>query len=258
MNLGVLQSSIHVKWSLRAGGWLGVGNDPVYTKSRCFDTFPFPDATERQRAEIRSLSEELDLTRKSVLAENSDLTLTNVYNVIEKLKSAATLNKVEEDIKARGRAVIIKDLHDRIDDAVFRAYRLETNLSDNQILEQLISLNEQRVAEERRGLIRWLRPAYQVERLGPLAHRADRIQSISAHTRPLSKQPFPSEPKEQAARVLRLLRVSRTPLAASDIALSFTEGNRVLPDVEDILKSLARLGDAKSFDSGRTYSSAAA
>lgn len=33
-NLGVLSSRIHGTWALRAGGWLGVGNDPRYSKSR--------------------------------------------------------------------------------------------------------------------------------------------------------------------------------------------------------------------------------
>ncbi len=40
-HLGVLSSRVHVTWALRAGGWLGVGNDPRYSKSRCFDRFLF-------------------------------------------------------------------------------------------------------------------------------------------------------------------------------------------------------------------------
>jgi hypothetical protein len=47
--LGILSSSIHVKWALAAGGWLGVGNDPVYVKTKCFDPFPFPDSTPEQK-----------------------------------------------------------------------------------------------------------------------------------------------------------------------------------------------------------------
>jgi hypothetical protein len=43
LHLGVLSSRLHVSWALRAGGWLGMGNDPRYSKSRCFDPFPFPD-----------------------------------------------------------------------------------------------------------------------------------------------------------------------------------------------------------------------
>ncbi|MGI9434876.1 MAG: type IIL restriction-modification enzyme MmeI, partial [Geminicoccaceae bacterium] len=39
-NLATLSSRFHVTWALAAGGRLGVGNDPRYNKSRCFDPFP--------------------------------------------------------------------------------------------------------------------------------------------------------------------------------------------------------------------------
>jgi len=40
--LGILHSRFHELWSLRMCTWLGVGNDPRYTPSTCFETFPFP------------------------------------------------------------------------------------------------------------------------------------------------------------------------------------------------------------------------
>ena len=39
---GILQSRFHELWSLRMGTFLGVGNDPRYTPSTTFETFPFP------------------------------------------------------------------------------------------------------------------------------------------------------------------------------------------------------------------------
>jgi len=39
---GVLHSRPHELWSLRMGTWLGVGNDPRYTPTTTFETFPFP------------------------------------------------------------------------------------------------------------------------------------------------------------------------------------------------------------------------
>jgi type II restriction/modification system DNA methylase subunit YeeA len=39
---GILQSRFHEAWSLRLGTWLGVGNDPRYTPTTTFETFPFP------------------------------------------------------------------------------------------------------------------------------------------------------------------------------------------------------------------------
>lgn len=43
VSFGVLHSQFHERWSLALGGWHGVGNDPQYTPSLGFETFPFPD-----------------------------------------------------------------------------------------------------------------------------------------------------------------------------------------------------------------------
>jgi hypothetical protein len=56
-HLGVLSSRVHRTWADAAGGRLGVGDDPVYNKTRCFEPFPFPGATEARAAEIRRLGE---------------------------------------------------------------------------------------------------------------------------------------------------------------------------------------------------------
>ena len=40
---GILHSRFHEVWSLRMGTWLGKGNDPRYTPTTTFETFPFPD-----------------------------------------------------------------------------------------------------------------------------------------------------------------------------------------------------------------------
>jgi hypothetical protein len=257
-HLGVLSSRIHVTWSLRAGGWLGIGNDPRYSKSRCFDPFPFPEASEATKIEVRTLAEELDETRKCVLTDHQELTLTALYNMLEKLRGGARLTAKEESIKARGRVLILKDLHDRIDSAVFRAYGWEPEITDEQIIARLVSLYAERAAEERRGFIRWLRPEYQLDRFGALAHRADRVQTISVARARKSKRPFPQEPKEQAGEVRHLIRGSSRPLTAREIALSFKQGEQVLSDVQDILKSLYRLGQAQTYDNGRSYISSAA
>lgn len=56
--LGVLSSRVHVAWSLANGGTLE--DRPIYTKTRCFDTFPFPE-TSRKKAKTR-----LDFWQKSL------------------------------------------------------------------------------------------------------------------------------------------------------------------------------------------------
>jgi type II restriction/modification system DNA methylase subunit YeeA len=40
---GILHSRFHELWSLRMGTFVGVGNDPRYTPSTTFETFPFPE-----------------------------------------------------------------------------------------------------------------------------------------------------------------------------------------------------------------------
>ncbi len=40
---GILHSRFHELWSLRLCTWLGVGNDPRYTPTTTFETFPFPE-----------------------------------------------------------------------------------------------------------------------------------------------------------------------------------------------------------------------
>ena len=43
MTFGILHSRFHEAWSLRLGTWLGKGNDPRYTPTTTFETFPFPE-----------------------------------------------------------------------------------------------------------------------------------------------------------------------------------------------------------------------
>jgi hypothetical protein len=120
--LGVLSSGLHVTWALAAGGNLGVGNDPVYNKSKCFDAFPFPAATSDRQSRIRDLAEQLDAHRKRQQAQHPGLTLTGLYNVLEKLKAGEALSAKEKDIHAKGLVSVLKTLHDEIDRAVLEAY----------------------------------------------------------------------------------------------------------------------------------------
>jgi hypothetical protein len=90
-HLGVLSSRLHTVYALAGGSWLGFGNDPVYVKSRCFDPFPFPDCTEKQKERIRKLAEELDAHRKRT-QEKQGLGLTDIYNVLEKVCAVSAPN----------------------------------------------------------------------------------------------------------------------------------------------------------------------
>ena len=166
-SLGVLSSNTHLQWTFANCGLIGVASFEQghrYLNSRIFDPFPFPDPTPEQRAQIADLAEELDATRKAALAENPGLTMTELYNWREKLRSGVELTPQQHDQARAARAGIVDQLHQQIDAAVAAAYGWPVDLSPAEIVTRLVALNAQRAEEERGGQIRWLRPEYQVPR----------------------------------------------------------------------------------------------
>ena len=121
-HLGILSSRAHVAWALAAGGRMGVGNDPRYNKTRCFETFPFPDVTDAQRQHIGDLAEQLDARRKHRQQLHPKLTLTGMYNVLEKLRCGEELTGADKVIHEQGLVTVIGELHDELDAAVLDAY----------------------------------------------------------------------------------------------------------------------------------------
>ena len=108
------------------------------------------------------------LTAGPVPAEHSHLTLTGLYNVLERLRAGIppdALNSHEKSIFDNGLVLILKELHDKLDAAVADAYSWPVGLPDEDILVRLVALNGERAGEEARGLVRWLRPEYQFPRL---------------------------------------------------------------------------------------------
>ena len=113
--LALLSSRFHVTWALAAGGRLGYGNDPRYNKSRCFEPFPFPDPDDPTRARLRDLGERLDAHRKRQQAPHPGLTLTQMYNVLEKLRAGEPIEGRDREIHDNGLVGILRQIHDEID-----------------------------------------------------------------------------------------------------------------------------------------------
>ncbi len=264
--LGVLSSRMHVTWALRAGGWLGVGNDPRYSKSRCFDPFPFPDCDDALKARIRAVAEELDAHRKARQGGHPKLTLTQMYNVLEKLRAGQPLDDADEAIKRDGLVLILRELHDRIDALVLEAYGWTDQPNDEAILERLVALNAARLAEEKAGVIRWLRPDYQIPKFGSDAEQARlKAERASRKTAELdldgddedvaSKPKFPTgDELAETAAVMRALALALAPLAIPAIAGSFAQGKAVEKRVALTILALARLSHIASSDGGQTFS----
>lgn len=239
--LGVLSSTIHTTWARLAGGWLGAGNDSVYVKTKVFDPFPFPKADPIQRAAIAAAAEELDATRKKVLAEHADLTLTGLYNALEKTRTGADLLPAEKDIRQRGQVLILKRLHDLIDVAVAEAYGWPVDLDEQSLLGRILALNAERAALEARGEVAWLRPAYQAPRLGKGAFAVEDAGLDVATARQPTLPLFPTQRDAQPLAVMDELAKAGVPLSVAMIAGRFHKGGqRIEPRVREVLVVLSQ------------------
>ncbi|WP_370318229.1 class I SAM-dependent DNA methyltransferase [Salipiger sp. IMCC34102] len=242
----ILNSGVHTAWARETGSWLGVGNDQRYTKSRCFDPFPFPELTPAQRTTLRQLGEELDAHRKERQARHPKLTLTQMYNTLEKLRAGEGIEGKDRQVYEDGLIGLLKDIHDRIDAAVAAAYGWPEGLSENDILMNLVALNHERAAEEARGHVRWLRPDYQ----NPDGRAAEAKQGkleIAAAAR-TGKAQWPKTLPAQIAAVREALE-DLGEADAEAVARTFTRGRATT--VAPLLETLAGLGMAEMTEEGR-------
>ena len=281
--LGVLSSRTHVAWALAAGSTLE--DRPRYIKSRCFEPFPFPTATADQQSRIRDLAEELDAHRNRQQAQHADLTLTGMYNVLEKLKSGEALTAKEQKIHADGLVSVLKTLHDQIDLAVLDAYgwsdlaplievvngnatpgsggtpasRDECKRTlDDALLERLVALNAKRAAEEAQGLVRWLRPAYQnpaskAAASQPAQGGLDVTPAKAPHTGVVAadaRQAWPRELADQIRAVAQVLASARAPLPEPAVAARFTGRGPWKRRLPQLLDTLVAVGRARPTDAG--------
>jgi hypothetical protein len=158
-HLGVLSSKIHKIWVTAKCSYLGKG--PRYIKTVCFDPFPFPDPPELLKEKIRSLGEELDSHVKD--AQKRGLTITEIYNLVELIKSGAALTPAQRLLHEKALTTLLTEIHDKLDSAVAEGYGWPTDITDSEVLDRLVSLNRERAEEEAKGIIRYLRPDYQSE-----------------------------------------------------------------------------------------------
>ncbi|MCC7107692.1 MAG: class I SAM-dependent DNA methyltransferase, partial [Deltaproteobacteria bacterium] len=267
--LAVLSSRMHVVWALAAGGTLE--DRPRYNKRVCFDPFPFPACTDAQRERIRALGEQLDQHRKQQQAMHPELTITGMYNVLEKNRAGGALSAKEKLIHEQGLLSTLQRIHDELDAAVADAYGWPRDLSDEQLLERLVALNRERAEEEKRGIVRWLRPEYQVPLFGEdataTASKAgagdeepeevedaggDEAKAAKGKGKPKEKAPkkapWPSALPERVAVVEDALRSLGRAVTSADVAACF---QRVKPeDVQDILATLVAFRRAEQPDLG--------
>ena len=264
--LGHLSSSVHKAWALAAGGTLE--DRPVYNKSLCFEPFPFPaedsGLSKPVSERIRTLAEHLDAHRKTQQAAHPELTLTGMYNVLEKLRTGEPLTAKDKLIHTQGLVSVLKSLHDELDAAVLAAYGwtdLQSALADHTqpearaaavetLLERLVALNAKRSAEEAAGTVRWLRPDFQQRGLVQQGQMdvsldEDTVQATAAAAAaPVARRPWPVGLAEQIKAVADVMTASPRPLSLDDLAACFTARGRWrdrLPTILDTLDALGRV-----------------
>ncbi|MBN9249090.1 MAG: class I SAM-dependent DNA methyltransferase [Mesorhizobium sp.] len=297
-HLTVLSSRMKVTWALATGGWLGVGNDPRYSKSRTFDPFPFPlavdptlpaaDPLHAQQDRLRELGERLDSFRKDRLAEHSFLTMTGLYNALERLRELENgcdvppLTDAERDVHQAGLISVLKEIHDDIDRAVLAAYGWDDLIlelvgkpgatlpsphkseaqekAEEELLTRLVALNQERAAEEKRGVVRWLRPDYQIPKLGAKAPKPadEHVGSFDIELPDADKRPkWPTDGLEQIRLVRDMLAKAPAPLPPDGIASVFEGKNTTKrrDRVEEVLETLVATGLARTgeLDGQRRY-----
>jgi type II restriction/modification system DNA methylase subunit YeeA len=164
MMFGIIHSRYHELWSLGLCTWLGVGNDPRYTPSTTFETFPFPDglspdipsadyignpkaqAIARAARELDKLRENWlnppDLVKRvpEVVPGYPDRILPVSESAAKTLKKRTLTNLYNE------RPTWLENAHRELDEAVAAAYGWSADLSDDEVLGRLLELNRQRAA----------------------------------------------------------------------------------------------------------------
>jgi type II restriction/modification system DNA methylase subunit YeeA len=140
---GVLQSRIHEVWALRFVSRHGIGNDPTYNNTTCFETFPLPwppgqePWCDERLPAIAEAARALDEARNAWLnppdateAVRKQRTLTNLYNE---------------------RPTWLANLHAGLDRAVWSAYCWNdpdpAAVPGDEILARLLALNLERAGK---------------------------------------------------------------------------------------------------------------
>jgi type II restriction/modification system DNA methylase subunit YeeA len=163
---GVLHSRIHEVWSLATASWHGVGNDPTYNATVCFETFPFPAglspdcpagsyADDGRAQNIARAARELVEARERWL--NPPELVIRIPEVVPGFPdqllpatpaAAATLRTrtLTALYNQRGtpQGAWLDGLHRALDEAVAAAYGWPADLSDDDVLIRLLALNRAR------------------------------------------------------------------------------------------------------------------
>ena len=163
---GILHSRFHEVWSLRMGAWMGKGNDPVYSTTTTFDTFPFPARLE-PNVPAANYAED----PRAIAIANAATTLVKLRD--RWLNPSEWMEWVDEPVLGYPRrpvprnaaaASVLKErtltnlynarpawlshAHETLDAAVAEAYGWPVDISEDDALAALLALNLERSSED--------------------------------------------------------------------------------------------------------------
>ncbi|WP_295433095.1 DNA methyltransferase [uncultured Thiodictyon sp.] len=178
---GILHSRFHELWSLGLCTWLGKGNDPRYTPTTTFETFPFPEgltpagskgptealesgavlptvAADRRAVAIKiaeaahRLNErrEIWLNPPAWVDRVPEVVLGYPDRIIPKAEHAAELKKLTLTTLYNKRPTWLENAHRKLDAAVAIAYGWKDytpDMPEEEILRRLLALNLERSAD---------------------------------------------------------------------------------------------------------------
>jgi hypothetical protein len=146
---------------------------------------------------------------------------------------------------------VLRTIHDDLDAAVFEAYGWPRDLTDEEILERLVALNQERLDEERRGMVRWLRPEYQAkgaatEQAAMLEGDGGAAPSEAARPAKAASPPWPKPLAERVTAVRALLTGATRAWSLDEVRKTFARARAA--DVAEVLDALVGLGLLVAYD----------
>ncbi|MCA1972979.1 MAG: class I SAM-dependent DNA methyltransferase [Caenispirillum sp.] len=159
---GILHSRFHEAWALRLCTFLGVGNDPRYTPSTTFETFPFPEgltpdvpaaayADDPRAQAVAAAAARLDQLRRNwlnpadLVEEVPEVVPGFPPRLLPKDEAAAKeLKKRTLTNLYNARPAWLAQAHAALDAAVAAAYGWPADISEDEALARLLDINRRR------------------------------------------------------------------------------------------------------------------
>ena len=123
---------------------------------------------------------------------------------------------------------------------------------------RLVALNNERAAEEAKGIVRWLRPEYQIPRFGSDAEKKqldafDDVEQKPSAAPKTVKPNFPADDKDQVAAVILALGSRNSFASPADVAKDFKQGKKCEARVATTCESLTRMGFIAASANGKNF-----